>query len=134
MVYSSTDAERKITERSAVQKKLWKLFELKKIKTSCHYTNKILCFQLVITIKKGYMEDSGLRFLTYWSYRFFKIWLVCENWTWLDSGADKARNTFKIRKPITKCLTNPMKLFIQMCNYTQYEKRGTLYGPNSQKS
>ena len=26
MVYSSTDAERKITERSAVQKKLWKSF------------------------------------------------------------------------------------------------------------
>ena len=31
MVYSSTDAERKITERSAVQKKLWKIFELGKI-------------------------------------------------------------------------------------------------------
>ena len=31
MVYSSTDAERKITERSAVQKKLWKIFELEKI-------------------------------------------------------------------------------------------------------
>lgn len=32
MVYSSTDAERKIIERSAVQKKLWKIFELEKIK------------------------------------------------------------------------------------------------------
>ena len=31
MVYSSTDAERKITEKSAVQKKLWKIFELEKI-------------------------------------------------------------------------------------------------------
>jgi len=31
MVYSPTDAERKITERSAVQKKLWKIFELEKI-------------------------------------------------------------------------------------------------------
>ena len=31
MVYSSTDAERKITERSAVQKKLWQIFELGKI-------------------------------------------------------------------------------------------------------
>jgi hypothetical protein len=42
MVYSSTDAERKITERIAVQKKLWKIFELEKIKTCCHYTNKIV--------------------------------------------------------------------------------------------
>ncbi|MBW2709499.1 MAG: hypothetical protein JRD04_09515 [Deltaproteobacteria bacterium] len=31
MIYSSTDAERKITERSAVQEKLWKIFELEKI-------------------------------------------------------------------------------------------------------
>ena len=31
MVYSPTDAERKITERSAVQEKLWKIFELEKI-------------------------------------------------------------------------------------------------------
>lgn len=31
MVYNSTDAERKITERSAVQEKLWKIFELEKI-------------------------------------------------------------------------------------------------------
>lgn len=31
MIYSPTDAERKITERSAVQEKLWKIFELKKI-------------------------------------------------------------------------------------------------------
>ena len=30
MVYSSTDVEHKITERSAVQKKLWKSFELGK--------------------------------------------------------------------------------------------------------
>ena len=33
MVYSSTNAERKITEKSAVQKKLWKIFELEKIET-----------------------------------------------------------------------------------------------------
>ena len=31
MVYSPKDAERKITERSAVQEKLWKIFELEKI-------------------------------------------------------------------------------------------------------
>lgn len=31
MVYSATEAERKITERSAVQEKLWKIFELEKI-------------------------------------------------------------------------------------------------------
>lgn len=31
MIYSLTDAERKITERSAVQEKLWKIFELEKI-------------------------------------------------------------------------------------------------------
>ncbi|MBC2694319.1 MAG: hypothetical protein HF982_03390 [Desulfobacteraceae bacterium] len=31
MVYSPTDAERKITERSAVQENLWKIFELEKI-------------------------------------------------------------------------------------------------------
>ena len=31
MIYSSTGAERKITERSAVQEKLWKIFELEKI-------------------------------------------------------------------------------------------------------
>ncbi|MDL1974805.1 MAG: hypothetical protein LWX55_08515 [Deltaproteobacteria bacterium] len=31
MVYSRTDAERKITEKSAVQQKLWKIFELEKI-------------------------------------------------------------------------------------------------------
>ncbi len=31
MVYSSTEAERKITERSTVQDKLWKIFELEKI-------------------------------------------------------------------------------------------------------
>jgi transposase len=31
MVYSSGDAERKITERSAVQKKLWEIFKLGKI-------------------------------------------------------------------------------------------------------
>ncbi|MDL1985114.1 MAG: hypothetical protein LWX54_13175 [Deltaproteobacteria bacterium] len=31
MIYSPTDAERKITEKSAVQEKLWKIFELKKI-------------------------------------------------------------------------------------------------------
>ncbi len=31
MIYSPTDAERKITERSAVQEKLWKIFELEKI-------------------------------------------------------------------------------------------------------
>jgi len=31
MVYGPTDAERKITERSAVQEKLWKIFELGKI-------------------------------------------------------------------------------------------------------
>jgi len=30
MIYSSTDAERKITERSAVQKKLWKFLSWKK--------------------------------------------------------------------------------------------------------
>lgn len=32
MVYSPGDAERKITERSAVQKKLWEIFKLEKIK------------------------------------------------------------------------------------------------------
>ena len=32
MIYSSTDAERKITERSAVQEKLWKIFKLEEIK------------------------------------------------------------------------------------------------------
>jgi len=31
MVYSSGDAERKITERSTVQKKLWEIFKLGKI-------------------------------------------------------------------------------------------------------
>ena len=31
IVYSPTDAERKITERSAVQEKLWQIFELGKI-------------------------------------------------------------------------------------------------------
>jgi transposase len=31
MVYGPTDAERKITERSAVQEKLWEIFELEKI-------------------------------------------------------------------------------------------------------
>jgi hypothetical protein len=31
MVYSRTDAERKITEKSAVQQKLWEIFELEKI-------------------------------------------------------------------------------------------------------
>lgn len=31
MVYSPTDAERKITEKSAVQEKLWKIFKLEKI-------------------------------------------------------------------------------------------------------
>ena len=30
-VANTTDAERKITERSAVQEKLWKILELKKI-------------------------------------------------------------------------------------------------------
>jgi len=30
MIYSSGDAERKITERSTVQKKLWKIFKLEK--------------------------------------------------------------------------------------------------------
>jgi hypothetical protein len=31
MSYSLTDAECKITEKSAVQQKLWEIFELKKI-------------------------------------------------------------------------------------------------------
>jgi hypothetical protein len=31
MSYSPTEAERKITEKSAVQQKLWKIFELEKI-------------------------------------------------------------------------------------------------------
>ena len=31
MVYNSGDAERKITERSTVQKKLWEIFKLGKI-------------------------------------------------------------------------------------------------------
>jgi hypothetical protein len=31
MIYSPTDAERKITKKSAVQQKLWKIFELEKI-------------------------------------------------------------------------------------------------------
>ena len=32
MVYSPTEAERKITERSIVQDKLWKIFKLEEIK------------------------------------------------------------------------------------------------------
>ena len=31
MIYSSTEAERRITERSAVQKKLWEIFKLEEI-------------------------------------------------------------------------------------------------------
>ena len=31
MIYSPGEAERKITERSAVQKKLWEIFKLEKI-------------------------------------------------------------------------------------------------------
>lgn len=34
MVYSSTEAERKITERSAVQEKLWRIFKLEEIKNN----------------------------------------------------------------------------------------------------
>ncbi|MBN2260526.1 MAG: IS1634 family transposase, partial [Clostridiales bacterium] len=42
MVYSASEAERKITERSAVQDKLWRIFKLEEIEknvTKFHYTN-----------------------------------------------------------------------------------------------
>ncbi|MBW2741556.1 MAG: hypothetical protein JRE64_22550 [Deltaproteobacteria bacterium] len=63
MVYSPTDAERKITERSAVQEKLWKIFELEKIEKqlSPHKLNyNCVYFQIVMSRQMAYVEDSGL--------------------------------------------------------------------------
>jgi len=42
MVYSPRDAERKITERSAVQKKLWKIFKLGKIEKQLSLHKKLI--------------------------------------------------------------------------------------------
>ncbi len=40
MVYSHTEAKRKITQRSSVQNKLWGIFKLEEIEKSCYYTNR----------------------------------------------------------------------------------------------
>ena len=39
MVYSATDAQRKITARSSVQNKLWKIYNIEEIDKICHNTN-----------------------------------------------------------------------------------------------
>jgi transposase len=39
MIYSPTEARRKITQRSSVQNKLWEIFKLEEIEKSCYYTN-----------------------------------------------------------------------------------------------
>ncbi len=39
MIYSRTEAKRKITQRSSVQNKLWEIFKLEEIEKSCYYTN-----------------------------------------------------------------------------------------------
>jgi transposase len=40
MIYSPTEARRKITQRSSVQNKLWEIFKLEEIEQSCYYTNR----------------------------------------------------------------------------------------------
>jgi len=43
MIYSPTDAERKITEKSAVQPKLWEILALVQLNRRFNYINRLQC-------------------------------------------------------------------------------------------